>query len=534
MANDTISLDRQTLQTIYTQLQPVARGQLGDGDCSAEERAAIIRTGVDLFLTEADVARWHGVAPGFTHQGRWFGSLPSLQAVYKAAVVADRADGVLDGVITPPMTDVAVTLSDTAATNWQELLRPYLSSIFAIGLVTTESEREHGTAWIIEREALPAGRFLYWVITNAHVADDEGVEIRGYYLATPTDKGIRREKIRFHGLDYAHDIAVFSFESTHQMTPLRTAPDAVVRTGDRVLVVGNQLANGIVQTEGKVNAVDKYANDWFLPMIQDDSSALPGNSGSPTFNADGLVIGVCNSGAESGENYNIPIRYVLESYAKIRNTGSVTYGNLALKTTDMTEGTLVAEGIPQVANGLFVQWVYAQGLAAQDGVRAGDIIVAYDDVPIQSKQEVGRFWDTIRQRAPGSTVLLTIYRAGVRHQLPVRIDSQTERKPEWTHTEYGFELRPIDPIIDAQAGFPVDQGRLMLTMCFQHQGQSRRCDDHGILSKVNRTAVASIAEFLQATRAATSDFLVFHVLVPKGMGVHEELLIKSNSHRLVK
>ena len=158
--------------------------------------------------------------------------------------------------------------------------------------------------------------------------------------------------------------------------------------------------------------------------IQIDAAVNPGNSGGPTFNAAGQVIGINSSiasTASSEENvgsigigFAIPSNLVKRVANEIIKNGKVEH--VALGVT-IKNTTVTADGVTRA--GTEVQSLVAGGPAEKAGIVKGDVIVAYDGLAVTNNYSLLGF---VRAAAMGSTAKLTVVRDGKVMDVNVTLD----------------------------------------------------------------------------------------------------------------
>lgn len=99
--------------------------------------------------------------------------------------------------------------------------------------------------------------------------------------------------------------------------------------------------------------------------------------------------------------------------------GSVPRGLLGLRPRNLDRDFAEAFGLENT-QGALVDDVIADSPAERAGVRHGDVIVAVDNRPINSAEQLRL---TISQTPPGTEVVLTLIRNGERMELPVVLAS---------------------------------------------------------------------------------------------------------------
>ena len=253
-----------------------------------------------------------------------------------------------------------------------------------------------------------------YVVTNNHVID--GAE--KISVSFDRDNKFDAELI---GTDSRTDIALLKIKSDKKFEYVRlSTKDA--RVGDWVIAVGNPFGLGGTVTAGIVSASGRDIGSGPYDFIQIDAAVNRGNSGGPTFNLDGEVIGVNTaiyspSGGNVGIAFAIPAKTVNEVVTQLRSKGSVSRGWLGVKIENIDEDKAASLGLGQ-ARGALINEITAGGPAAASGLRAGDAVVMVDGTSIRDSRELAR---KIAEFAPGSTVRVEVMRYGKSEVIPVKL-----------------------------------------------------------------------------------------------------------------
>ena len=178
-----------------------------------------------------------------------------------------------------------------------------------------------------------------YAVTNNHVVDKaENVEI------TTDDGKIYQAKVI--GTDPRTDLALIKVDGRNDFPSVKLS-DNNPRIGDWVLAVGNPFGLGGTVTAGIVSARGRdIGSGPYDDFIQIDAPVNKGNSGGPTFDVDGNVIGVNTaifspSGGSVGIAFAIPAETVKTVVAQLKDKGSVTRGWIGVQiqpvTTDIAD-----------------------------------------------------------------------------------------------------------------------------------------------------------------------------------------------------
>jgi serine protease Do len=254
-----------------------------------------------------------------------------------------------------------------------------------------------------------------YAVTNYHVVENtETVQVI-------TDDG-KTYPAKVVGVDARTDIAVIKVDGRNDFRFVKFA-EGSPRIGDWVLAVGNPFGLGGSVTAGIVSARGRDIGEGpYDDFIQIDAPVNRGNSGGPTFNMEGNVIGVNTaiyspSGGSVGIAFAVPADTVKAVVAQLKDKGSVTRGYIGVQIQEITPD--IAETLVlKTARGALVAEPEADGPAAKAGVEAGDVITAINGVEVADTRDVAR---TISGMAPGTSVKLTVMRSGQERTLNVTL-----------------------------------------------------------------------------------------------------------------
>src|SRR5450759_1653072 len=191
-----------------------------------------------------------------------------------------------------------------------------------------------------------------FAVTNNHVVDKaESVQVTADDGKTHTAKVI--------GTDPRTDLALIKVEGGP--FPYVKLSDKSPRIGDWVLAVGNPFGLGGTVTAGIVSArgrdIGASAYDDF---IQIDAPVNKGNSGGPTFDTEGNVIGVNTaifspSGGSVGIAFAIPADTVSSVISQLKEHGSVTRGWIGVQIQPVTQDIADSLGLKKAEGALVAE-----------------------------------------------------------------------------------------------------------------------------------------------------------------------------------
>jgi serine protease Do len=176
------------------------------------------------------------------------------------------------------------------------------------------------------------------------------------------------------------------------------------------------------------------ANDY----IQIDAPINRGNSGGPTFDTDGNVMGINTaifspSGGSVGIGFDIPAATAKNVIAQLKDKGHVTRGWLGVQIQPVTSDVADALGLKQAA-GALVSEPQADSPAAKAGVKAGDVIMSLDGAAIKDSRELAQKIGTM---SPGATVKLGVIRDGKQETINVTLAEMNLQQANASSDEQG-------------------------------------------------------------------------------------------------
>ncbi len=256
-----------------------------------------------------------------------------------------------------------------------------------------------------------------YIVTNNHVvANAEEITVR-----LNDDRELTATLV---GTDPETDLAVIRVQGDG-FPFVRFETDARPRVGDWVLAIGNPLGLGGTVTAGVVSAYGRQIDQATTPYVdymQIDAPINRGNSGGPTFDIHGRVIGV-NSAIYSPNGYSVGIGFAIPADVADRVTrtliagGAVQRGYVGISIGPVTNDVREALGLADGVDGARVTSVNAGGPAERGGLEFGDIVVAVDGQDIDDANELTRRVGAV---SVGETVRFDVLRNGRQQTVSIR------------------------------------------------------------------------------------------------------------------
>ncbi len=254
-----------------------------------------------------------------------------------------------------------------------------------------------------------------YLVTNNHVVDHaKSLEIK------TTDGDIYKAELV--GVDPKTDLALLKVKGRSDF-PYVTFASATPRIGDWVLAMGNPFGLGGTVTAGIVSARGRdIGSGPYDDYMQIDAPVNKGNSGGPTFDLKGEVVGVNTaiyspSGGSVGIAFDIPSQTAKSITDQLKSKGSVTRGWMGVTIQPVTHD--IADSLRlKAATGALIDEPQDGSPAAKAGLQSEDVVVAVDGNPVKDARDLAR---KIAAYAPGTTVKLAVMRHGTRQMMDVKL-----------------------------------------------------------------------------------------------------------------
>ncbi len=270
----------------------------------------------------------------------------------------------------------------------------------------TRPVRAQGSGFIIS----PDG----YVVTNNHV-------VRNADRIKIALSGGKRLDAKLIGTDQRTDIALLKIQKPGTYQSVRFAKKEA-RVGDWVVAIGNPFGLSSTVTAGIVSARGRDIGDSPYDFIQIDAAVNKGNSGGPTFNLAGDVVGVNTSiispsGGNVGIAFAVPASLVEGIVDQLKKNGSVSRGWLGVQIQSVSEDMAASLGLSQ-ANGAIIGKLTKNAPAEKSGMQIGDLILEVDGAVVKDSRDLAR---KIAALAPNTKTNLTIFRDGHEQNVQVKL-----------------------------------------------------------------------------------------------------------------
>lgn len=265
-----------------------------------------------------------------------------------------------------------------------------------------------------------------YIITNNHVVKD-AEEVR---VTLHNEETVEAEII---GRDEKTDLAVLKIDpkgKTLKAANFGNSDD--IRVGDWILAIGNPFGLGGTVTAGIISARARDINSGpYDDYLQTDASINRGNSGGPMFDLDGNVIGINTAifsptGGSVGIGFAIPSTLAEPIIDQLIEFGRTRRGWLGVRIQTVTDEIAESLGL-ESARGALVASVTKGGPAEEAGIEAGDIILEFDEKPIDEMRALPRI---VAETKIGTDTKVLVLNKGKEKTVTVKIGELEKAEEE--------------------------------------------------------------------------------------------------------
>ena len=278
-----------------------------------------------------------------------------------------------------------------------------------------------------------------YVVTNNHVVDSS----KKVTVKLPDGRSFTAKVI---GTDPATDVALLKIESKTPLPSVEFGNDKGLRVGDWVVAVGNPFGLSNSVTAGIVSSLGRSgldSNQQYTNFIQIDAPINRGNSGGPTFDLRGQVIGMNSmifspTGGSVGIGFAIPASLIHDVVAQLKEHGKVSRGYLGVNIQSVTPEIASSLGLKD-GKGALVAEVVPNGPAAKAGFEQGDIVTAIDGQAVEDSRDLTHKVAAVQA---GRSATFTVSRQGKPMQIKVTVGTRPDDRMASATPAKGGESAP--------------------------------------------------------------------------------------------
>jgi len=316
------------------------------------------------------------------------------------------------------------------------------------------------------------------------------------------------------GTDPNTDLALLKVEADEPLPFVPWGESDEMRVGDWVMAMGNPLGQGFSVSAGIVSARGRALSGTYDDFIQTDAAINRGNSGGPLFNMDGEVIGVNTAilspnGGSIGIGFAMSSRVATNVIDQLQRFGETRRGWLGVRIQDVTDDLAEGLGLTQ-ARGALVTDV-PEGPSMDAGIEAGDVIVEFNDQPIEDTRQLV---NEVANAAVGAEVPVTVVRNGEELVLSVVLGRREEAEgavpasaPADEPVEkdvLGITVATISDELRAELGLPDSaEGLAVVAVDETSEAFEKGLRAGDVITEAGQQRVVSVADLEERIEAAT-------------------------------
>lgn len=258
-----------------------------------------------------------------------------------------------------------------------------------------------------------------FILTNLHVVDT----LFDAFDTQVTLSDGRRTPATVVAWDKTNDLAVLHINMDN-LAPIEIGDDSSAKVGDIVFAIGYPHNIGQAVSQGIISALSTSDNDA-VPVIQTDAAINPGNSGGALIDISGKLIGVNTSIVSQSGNFE-GIGFATPASVAVQATEEMIAD--AIEANSGYLGVLTGEALNQQSSQLFfgvdhirgilVESVDEGGAAQRAGIQPGDVITGVEETLVTDAENIMM---EIRNKKPGDTIAVQVYRNGQTYNLPTTL-----------------------------------------------------------------------------------------------------------------
>lgn len=415
--------------------------------------------------------------------------------------------------VTPSVVIVKVTKKLTQDEIMQQQMPDLLRRFFGNNIQipnqrAPQEQSAYGSGFFISKDG--------YILTNHHVIDNASK----ITIAFSDRRELDAELV---GSDARTDVAVLKVKGDN-FPALRIGNPDTLKVGEPVLAIGSPFGFDYSASAGIVSAKSRtMSRETAVPFIQTDAALNPGNSGGPLFNQSGEVVGVnsrifSGTGGYMGLSFSIPIDVAMDVVDQIRTSGKVSRAYLGVMLQDIDRNLAEAYNLSRPEGALVTQ-VSPDTPASKAGLKAGDIVLAYNGTAINRTADLINF---INRARPNQSANLTVQRNEKPLALKVTFTNAPDDTPAAENVKtnagkgpsLGMQLRDLTPV--ERERFKVS-GVVIADVLPSGLAARAGLLPGDLITQLNNEDVANTTELLKVIRGLPANKVVRVAIVREGL-----------------
>jgi serine protease Do len=375
-----------------------------------------------------------------------------------------------------------------------------------------------------DNRGLPQLHREVMALGSGFIIDPSGLIVTNNHVVGNADKitvilqDNSRHPGKIVGRDEKTDLALVKIDAGDKLPFVSWGDSDKSKVGDWVMAVGNPFGLGGTVTAGIISALGRNINEGpYDDFIQIDAPINRGNSGGPTFNLSGEVVGINTaiyspSGGSVGIGFAVPSNTAKNVIEQIKEHGHVTRGWLGVAIQSITPAIAKSLGMdPDRPVGALVASVTPNSPAAKAGLKPGDVILSAEghqiktvhDLPrLVAKAPVGEKFDLqVRRSGKDMTLAATIAELKEDQQKQVAAN-ENNAQPEKA-ASLGLQLATVDPALRRQFHIPKEvEGAVVTDVAADSPAAALGIEPGDVIQSVDQQPVKTAQQAAEALQQA--------------------------------
>ncbi|MEN9782266.1 MAG: putative periplasmic serine protease DO-like precursor [Pseudomonadota bacterium] len=407
----------------------------------------------------------------------------------------------------------------------EEVVDNPLDQLFGRGMLNDELLNQFfGNRNSIKRQVSSLGSAFFihedgFLVTNYHV-------IKNASEITITTQDKQEFKAIVVGIDKKTDLAVLKVKGKQKFPFVKFGNSSESRIGDAVIAIGNPFNLGGTVTSGIISAKSRKVNGAYDDFIQIDASINMGNSGGPTFNIKGEVIGIntviiSNSGGNIGLGFAIASDMAKPIIEKLQKGQTIKRSMLGIMIQPVNKDVAEAVGLDKNHGALVVD-VVKNSPAEKGGIQKGDIIVRFNGKDVIESYDLPNMASSTNI---GEKVSVDVIRYGKKMQFTIqmsteedieKLSSKASNSDKQEYKVGSVVVKNIDNETRMKMKLPDDiEGVLVVKINNDDMIESSMLNVGDVVMQVNGKKITSVKDFKDAmseVKSTNRKKAIFHIL----------------------
>jgi serine protease Do len=374
-----------------------------------------------------------------------------------------------------------------------------------------------------------------YILTNNHVI--EGAEdIR---VILPGGRDYDAEVIGRDAGAQGTDLAVLKIDGEN-LPVLPVGNSEELQIGEWVIAIGSPFGLAQTVTRGMVSAKGRSTNDIsivrYADFIQTDAAINRGNSGGALINIRGELIGINTAIATGGGfsqgnvgvGFAIPINLVKRIMTELIEKGEVERGWLGVS-LQAVDYDLAGKLKLEEPRGALITEAYKNMPAERAGIRRGDVIIEFDNVPIRN---VNHLMHVVAGADVGKKAEVKVIRNGKERVLKVKLGKRTKeilatlqdgRPPRFipdeddTEAFAGLHVQDLTGELAAQYGYEDENGAIVVEVDPRSAAAEARIRSGTLIQEIEGVEISNLKDYRRQVKAVKNEpKILLYVRLPNG------------------